>query len=106
MGSATGPYGSFSLYFTDEFGEVWRTSEINARAYVAAVNRENCVFNYIARSVTWDDGASGDELTVFDDEDFITISGTSGTPNTHTIIFAEGTVFVDYDEAADSTFDS
>jgi len=134
------PYGSFSLYFTDEFGEVWRTSEINARAYVAATERENCVFNYIARSVTCDDGASGDELTVFDDEDFITISGTtassmqypdsandgefrvfdpkttnvrtesvsttSGSPDTHTIIFAEGTVFVDYDEAADSTFDS
>jgi len=138
--SATGPYGSFSLYFTDEFGEVWRTSEINARAYVAAVNRENCVFNYIARSVTCDE-TSGDELTVFDDEDFITISGTTASsmqypdsandgefrvfdpkttnvrtesistdtspnPDTHTIIFAEGTVFVDYDEAADSTFDS
>merc|ERR1711871_1242939 len=34
------------------------------------------------------------------------VSTTSGSPDTHTIIFAEGTVFVDYDEAADSTFDS
>merc|ERR1712072_1346515 len=31
---------------------------------------------------------------------------TTPSPDTHTIIFAEGTVFVDYDEAADSTFDS
>merc|ERR1712057_159058 len=34
------------------------------------------------------------------------ISTTSPNPDTHTIIFAEGTVFVDYDESKDSTFDS
>merc|ERR1719267_12059 len=120
--------GYFSLYFTDEFGEVWRTSSINARAYVESADTADCVFSSIERSVTCSSG-----LSVFDDEDFITISGTTAgtmqytdsandgefrvfdpmTTNSRTesvsdtkIVFAEGVSFVDYDEDSDSTFDS
>jgi len=123
---SAGHRGTFSLYFTDEFGEVWRTSEINAREFAEKSGATGCVFSYLSRKVT----CSGGGLGIFDDEDFITISGThagsrqyaasandgefrvfdpknsnsrtESTSNT-AITFAEGTVFVDFDEANDAS---
>jgi len=126
----SGQGGTFSLYFTDEFGEVWRTSEINAREYYVRSDVEDCVFSYLDRSVTCESGAFPSAAAGFDDEDYITISGTHAGSRQYTdsandgefkvfdpkdsnsrtesvsttaITFAEGTAFVDFDEQNDAS---
>jgi hypothetical protein len=130
LDAATAVDGTFSLYFTDEYGEVWRTGEILARKYLS-VTESNCVFSFIGRTVTCD-GASFTS-DGFEDVDWITIAGTAaGTAqypsnandgeykvfdpmknNSRTesvgqdeIVFVEGVAFVDFDESQDSTWAS